>query len=70
MLVDIAGAAIAFLFEHESYKLVWMIPQRLVYRQLMYYILVKSFIKAIKGELQGWGKLKRTGNVNENISFS
>ncbi len=65
-LVDIAGAALAFAFEKESYKkLLWMIPQRLVYRQLMYYILIKSFNKAIKGELQGWGVLKRTGNVKQ-----
>ncbi|MEI9958618.1 MAG: bifunctional polysaccharide deacetylase/glycosyltransferase family 2 protein [Ferruginibacter sp.] len=63
-LVDIAGAALAFAFEKEDYKkLIWMIPQRLVYRQLMYYILIKSFNKAMKGELQGWGVLKRTGNV-------
>lgn len=65
-LVDIAGAALAFAFEKENHlKLVWMLPQRLVYRQLMYYILLKSFNKAIKGELQGWGALKRTGSVKE-----
>jgi len=65
-VVDIAGAALAFTFEKEDYKkLLWMIPQRLVYRQLMYYILIKSFNKAIKGELQGWGVLKRTGNVKQ-----
>ena len=63
-LVDVAGAALAFAFEKEDYKkLIWMIPQRLVYRQLMYYIIIKSFSTAIKGELQGWGVLKRTGNV-------
>ncbi len=63
-LVDIAGAALAFAFEKEDYKkLFWMIPQRLIYRQLMYYILLKSFNRALKGELQGWGILKRTGNV-------
>lgn len=63
-LVDIAGAALAFAFEKEDYKkLLWMIPQRLIYRQLMYYILFKSFNKALKGELQDWGILKRTGNV-------
>ncbi|MEO7307592.1 MAG: glycosyltransferase [Ferruginibacter sp.] len=62
--VDIAGAALAFAFEKEDHrKLLWMIPQRLIYRQLMYYILLKSFNKALKGELQGWGILKRTGNV-------
>jgi poly-beta-1,6 N-acetyl-D-glucosamine synthase len=65
-LVDVAGAALAFAFEKEDYKkLVWMIPQRLVYRQLMYYILFKSFNKALKGEMQGWGILKRTGNVKK-----
>jgi cellulose synthase/poly-beta-1,6-N-acetylglucosamine synthase-like glycosyltransferase/peptidoglycan/xylan/chitin deacetylase (PgdA/CDA1 family) len=65
-LVDIAGAALAFAYEKENHlKLVWMLPQRLVYRQLMYYILLKSFSKAIKGELQGWGALKRTGSVKE-----
>jgi cellulose synthase/poly-beta-1,6-N-acetylglucosamine synthase-like glycosyltransferase len=65
-LVDIAGAALALAYEKENpVKLIWMLPQRLVYRQLMYYILLKSFNKAIKGELQGWGALKRTGTVKE-----
>ena len=65
-LVDVAGAALAFAFEKEDYKkLVWMIPQRLVYRQLMYYLILKSFSSALKGELQGWGALKRTGNVKQ-----
>lgn len=65
-LVDVAGAAIAFSFENEKYKkLLWLIPQRFIYRQLMYYILIKSFNKALKGELQGWGVLKRTGNVKQ-----
>lgn len=68
-LVDVAGAALAFSFEKENYKkLWWMLPQRFIYRQLMYYILIKSFNKALKGELQGWGVLKRTGNVNQHIS--
>ncbi|RYD92388.1 MAG: glycosyltransferase, partial [Sphingobacteriales bacterium] len=75
-LVDVAGAAIAFSFEnsgtipgngvqqHVKYsRLLWLLPQRFIYRQLMYYILFKSFNRALKGELQGWGALKRTGNV-------
>jgi cellulose synthase/poly-beta-1,6-N-acetylglucosamine synthase-like glycosyltransferase/spore germination protein YaaH/peptidoglycan/xylan/chitin deacetylase (PgdA/CDA1 family) len=65
-MVDVMGAALAFAFEKEDYrKLIWLIPQRLIYRQLMYYILIKSFNRAIKGELQGWGALKRTGNVKK-----
>lgn len=63
-LVDIIGAAIAFTYEKADYrKLWWLLPQRFIYRQLMYYILIKSFNSALKGELQGWGALKRTGNV-------
>ncbi len=40
-----------------------MIPQRLIYLQLMYFIVFKSFNTAVKGELQGLGVLKRAGNV-------
>jgi hypothetical protein len=54
----------AFSFQKEKFhKLVWLIPQRFVYRQLMYVILFKSIRKAIKGEVQGWGVLRRTGNA-------
>lgn len=69
MLVDVAIAALAFSFEKEKIsKLVWLIPQRLVWRWLMWYILFKSVRKAIKGELQNWGVLKRTGNVRNIVS--
>ncbi len=82
-IVDMLGAFIAFNFENsalketqkeqgqrnkEDYKkLLWLFPQQLIYRQLMYYILIKSFNKALKGELQGWGVLKRTGNVKQTV---
>jgi hypothetical protein len=64
LLVDAAVSIIAFIFEKEKlYKLIWLIPQRFVYRLLMYVVLFRSIRKAIKGEGQGWGILKRTGNV-------
>ena len=63
-LVDLAGAIVAFSFEPQNIAKLWMlIPQRFTYRWLMYYILFKALSKAMKGELQGWGVLKRTGNV-------
>jgi len=66
MLVDAAVSILAFSYEKEKIsKLIWLIPQRFVYRWLMYYILFKSYRKAIKGELQHWGVLKRTGNVKD-----
>jgi cellulose synthase/poly-beta-1,6-N-acetylglucosamine synthase-like glycosyltransferase/peptidoglycan/xylan/chitin deacetylase (PgdA/CDA1 family)/spore germination protein YaaH len=65
VLVDFLVAIIAFKMEKESYKkLVYIIPQRFIWRQLMYYILFKAIRKALKGELSGWGVLKRTGNVS------
>jgi hypothetical protein len=52
------------MFEKEKpYKLIWLLPQRFVYRQLMYIVLFRSIRRAIKGEMQSWGVLKRTGNV-------
>lgn len=66
MIVDAAIALLAFTFEKEKlHKLLWLIPQRLAYRWLMYIVLFRSFRRAIKGELQNWGVLKRTGNVKD-----
>ena len=65
VLIDFLVAIIAFRMEKEDYKkLVYIIPQRFIWRQLMYYILFKAIRKALKGELSAWGVLKRTGNVS------
>ena len=64
VLIDFIVAIIAFWMQKEDYKkLVYIIPQRFIWRQLMYFVLFKSVRKALKGELSGWGALKRTGNV-------
>jgi cellulose synthase/poly-beta-1,6-N-acetylglucosamine synthase-like glycosyltransferase/peptidoglycan/xylan/chitin deacetylase (PgdA/CDA1 family)/spore germination protein YaaH len=64
VFIDVIVGAIAFRMEKEDYKkLVYIIPQKFVWRQLMYYVLFKSIRRAVKGELSGWGVLKRTGNV-------
>src|SRR3569833_730534 len=64
VVIDFIVAIIAFKMEKERFsKLIYIIPQRFIWRQLMYYILFKSIRKALKGELSGWGVLKRTGNV-------
>jgi cellulose synthase/poly-beta-1,6-N-acetylglucosamine synthase-like glycosyltransferase len=66
LLVDVMISVVAFAFEKEKFnKLLLLIPQRFFYRQLMYVIFFKAIRKAIKGETQGWGVLKRTGNVNQ-----
>jgi cellulose synthase/poly-beta-1,6-N-acetylglucosamine synthase-like glycosyltransferase/spore germination protein YaaH/peptidoglycan/xylan/chitin deacetylase (PgdA/CDA1 family) len=66
MVVDLGVAILAFSFEKERLtSLIWLIPQRLVWRWLMWSVLFKTFRRAIKGELQHWGVLKRTGNVKD-----
>jgi len=64
MLVDLAVALLAFSFERENLvRLIWLIPQRLIWRWLTWLVLFRAVRRAFKGELQHWGVLKRTGNV-------
>jgi len=64
-LVDLAAAAFGFLMEkREDWRLLWwLVLQRFGYRQLMYYVVVRSIVTAIRGPFVGWGKLERMGTV-------
>jgi cellulose synthase/poly-beta-1,6-N-acetylglucosamine synthase-like glycosyltransferase len=62
--VDLVGAAIAYRLDREDKRdLWWLFWQRFVYRQMMYAVLWKSVVMAIKGKRQGWGKVDRKGSV-------
>ncbi len=63
---DFLTALSAFLLERkEDWRLInWLFPQRFYYRQLMYYIAIKSFLTAIRGHMVGWGKLERKATVH------
>ncbi|PZU88769.1 MAG: glycosyl transferase family 2 [Chryseobacterium sp.] len=66
LLVDASLAFIAFAMQKEKWTdLLYIIPQRFGYRWLMYIVLFRSLKHALKGEMQTWGFLKRTGNVKE-----
>lgn len=66
LLVDASLALVAFIMQREKLThLLYVIPQRFGYRWLMYIVLFRSLRKALKGEMQSWGFLKRTGNVKE-----
>jgi cellulose synthase/poly-beta-1,6-N-acetylglucosamine synthase-like glycosyltransferase len=63
-LIDLGLSLLAFSFEKEKPgKLILLIPQRIIYRWLMVYVLFKTFFRTMRGELQGWGLLKRSGHV-------
>lgn len=64
-VVDMLGALLAFHLDREDKKLLWwLLLQRFVYRQLMYYVVLKSIVAACRGGVVGWGKLDRKGTVN------
>ena len=64
--IDMLAATIAFALERrEKWSLLWLlIPQRIGYRQVMYYVVLKAIAQAMRGPRVGWGKLVRTGRVN------
>lgn len=65
--VDYLAAILAFALEHrENWSLLlWLFWQRFFYRQLMYYVAIKSTFKSLQGVLVGWGMLERKGTVQQ-----
>ncbi len=65
VIVDWLAALIAFVMEpDEEAGLSWLIMlQRFVYRQLMYSVVWRSIIAAVRGGVVGWGKLDRKATV-------
>lgn len=66
LAVDWMAAAFAFMMEkRERWRLLWwLLLQRFCYRQVMYYVMVKSVATAARGALVGWGKLERKATVD------
>jgi cellulose synthase/poly-beta-1,6-N-acetylglucosamine synthase-like glycosyltransferase/peptidoglycan/xylan/chitin deacetylase (PgdA/CDA1 family) len=65
VVVDYMAALFGFLMEkRENWSLLsWLVLQRFGYRQIMYYVVVRSIWTAIRGAVVGWGKLERTATV-------
>jgi cellulose synthase/poly-beta-1,6-N-acetylglucosamine synthase-like glycosyltransferase/spore germination protein YaaH/peptidoglycan/xylan/chitin deacetylase (PgdA/CDA1 family) len=61
IFLDLSAGALGMALERKApwKDLVWLPIQRFGYRQLMYYVVVKSVITAIRGYRVGWGKLER-----------
>jgi peptidoglycan-N-acetylglucosamine deacetylase len=45
------------------YPALLLVAQRFVYRQVMYWVVIRALRSAIAGMWVGWGKLERTGSV-------
>src|SRR5262249_34241770 len=63
--VEFIAAIVAFMLEKSANNrlLVWLFWQRFFYRQLMYYVAIKSFMASLKGVAVGWNKLERKATV-------
>jgi cellulose synthase/poly-beta-1,6-N-acetylglucosamine synthase-like glycosyltransferase len=69
LVIDLITAAIPFILEHkENWTLIiWLPLQRFYYRQLMYYVAIKSVLTVLRGRMVGWGKFERKATVTETI---
>jgi peptidoglycan-N-acetylglucosamine deacetylase len=65
LAIDWIAAGFAFLLEKkERWRLLWwLFLQRFCYRQVMYYVMIKSVAVAVRGTTVGWGKLDRKATV-------
>jgi len=67
--VDVACGWVAYRLDGrgERYPALLLVAQRLVYRQIMYGVVVRAIGSAVAGLVVGWGKLERSGRVGQPV---
>lgn len=64
LLLQTASAGYALRLDGESLKPLWAYPlQQIVYRQLMYAVVIQSLITAVHGTQLRWMSVRRTGRL-------
>ena len=65
IFLDLSAGALGMALERRApwADLIWLPVQRFGYRQLMYYVVVKSIDAALNGARVGWGKLERSASA-------
>ena len=63
--VDLSASALGMALERRApwRDLLWIPVQRFGYRQIMYYVVVKAVLTAVRGPRVGWGKLERSATA-------
>lgn len=63
--IDVVCGGIAYWLEpcEHHYPAHLLIAQRFVYRQVMYWVVIRAVGAALRGPAVGWGKLERTGRL-------
>ena len=63
--VQLLTALYAFRLEREPLDVLWVFPaQQVVYRQLMYSVLIRSVASAVSGVAVRWQRMNRIGVLN------
>jgi cellulose synthase/poly-beta-1,6-N-acetylglucosamine synthase-like glycosyltransferase/peptidoglycan/xylan/chitin deacetylase (PgdA/CDA1 family)/spore germination protein YaaH len=64
-LIDVMCGWVAYRLDGHRvrYPAHLLVAQRLVYRQIMYWVVLRAISSAIGGWVVGWGKLERSGRV-------
>jgi cellulose synthase/poly-beta-1,6-N-acetylglucosamine synthase-like glycosyltransferase/peptidoglycan/xylan/chitin deacetylase (PgdA/CDA1 family)/spore germination protein YaaH len=65
-VIDILCGWVAYRLERREKRYPWLLlmAQRIVYRQIMYAVVIRAVINALRGPWVGWGKLERSGRVS------
>lgn len=65
LAIDVACGWLAYRLERreQRFPAFLLIAQRFIYRQLMYSVVIRAVLNALRGSWVGWGKLQRTGSV-------
>lgn len=64
--IDIACGWVAYRLDgrERRYPALLLVAQRFIYRQIMYWVVIRAISAALGGWWVGWGKLERTGSVD------
>ena len=64
LVIQTASAGYALRLDGESLRPLWAFPlQQLVYRQLMYLVVIQSLVTALHGTHLRWQSVDRTGEA-------
>lgn len=65
-VIDVVCGWVAYRLDGKGlrYPALLLLAQRFVYRQIMYWVVLRAIASAIAGWVVGWGKLERTGRVS------
>ena len=68
MILQLLAAAYAFRLDGERLRPLWSLPlQQIVYRQLMYLVVIQSAATALYGLRLRWQRVQRTGEMDAPI---